>query len=197
MSAAPSNLELFERCTVGTFSSQAQAAADPAHFKSVRLVITRIWPDRPGGLWLYVEQALASDLAHPYRQRVCNVTERPDGSIVNRTSLLPGDPLRYSDGSGHPYNLASLSPEMLDGRDGCDVVLRHDGASFIGRTETRDCPSEIRGAAYATSLMRIAPGGIVSWDRGYDAAGKQVWGATKGGYVFRREKGTGTLARVQ
>jgi hypothetical protein len=25
---------------------------------------------------------------------------------------------------------------------------------------------------------------MVSWDRGWDATGAQVWGATKGGYIF-------------
>ncbi|MEY2746457.1 MAG: CpeT/CpcT family, partial [Planctomycetota bacterium] len=25
-----------------------------------------------------------------------------------------------------------------------------------------------------------------SWDRGFDAAGKQVWGSTKGPYLFER-----------
>jgi hypothetical protein len=27
---------------------------------------------------------------------------------------------------------------------------------------------------------------LVTWDRGYDAAGKQVWGSTKGPYMFKR-----------
>jgi len=187
VSPLSARLALFERCTTGTFSSRAQADADPEHFKSVRLVITRIWPERSDGLWLYVEQALASDLAHPYRQRICSVSERADGSLVSRTRLLPGDALRFTDASGRPYNLASVDAGMLDQREGCDLILRYDGRSFVGRTETRDCASDIRGAAYATSLMRSAPAGIVSWDRGFDASGRQVWGATKGGYVFRRE----------
>jgi hypothetical protein len=31
------------------------------------------------------------------------------------------------------------------------------------------------------------PGKIVSWDRGFDASGAQVWGAEKGGYIFLNE----------
>jgi hypothetical protein len=27
---------------------------------------------------------------------------------------------------------------------------------------------------------------MITWDRGFDAEGKQVWGATAGGYIFRR-----------
>lgn len=34
--------------------------------------------------------------------------------------------------------------------------------------------------------MRPMPEGPVPWDCGYDPDGNQVWGATEGGYVFRR-----------
>jgi hypothetical protein len=30
----------------------------------------------------------------------------------------------------------------------------------------------------------VGPNGMVSWDRGYNDAGQQVWGAEKGGYEF-------------
>ena len=54
------------------------------------------------------------------------------------------------------------------------------------RTPTRGngCASERSGAAYATAEVRLEPGRMASWDRGFDAAGKQVWGATTGAYVF-------------
>jgi CpeT protein len=29
--------------------------------------------------------------------------------------------------------------------------------------------------------------GMQSWDRGYDTAGAQVWGAEKGAYIFVRK----------
>lgn len=175
-----------ERSMTGVFSSRAQAASDPEHFKDVRLVMTRVWPERTDGLWIYVEQALATDLAHPYRQRVYHVTQRDDGALVSRVSTLPGDPLRFTDGSGRPYNFAQVTPETLAARDGCDVIMRESAGAVVGKTEGTGCASELRGAAYATSEVRIAPGEIVSWDRGFDASGRQVWGATTGGYVFKR-----------
>jgi hypothetical protein len=30
---------------------------------------------------------------------------------------------------------------------------------------------------------------LESWDRGFDAGGEQVWGATAGGYVFEKLDG--------
>ena len=47
--------------------------------------------------------------------------------------------------------------------------------------------SDLQGAAYAVSEAIISPQGLLTWDRGFDAAGKQVWGATKGGYDFVRQ----------
>lgn len=36
--------------------------------------------------------------------------------------------------------------------------------------------------------LYVEPDRIVSWDRGFDESGSQVWGATAGGYVFLRTK---------
>ena len=40
--------------------------------------------------------------------------------------------------------------------------------------------------AYATSEVTVSSDRIASWDRGYDQAGSQVWGAEKAAYVFDR-----------
>lgn len=58
--------------------------------------------------------------------------------------------------------------------------------SFVGRTEGNGCASELRGAAYATSEITLTASEMVSWDRGFNSAGKQVWGAPTGGYRFKR-----------
>jgi len=58
--------------------------------------------------------------------------------------------------------------------------------TYEGSTEGNNCESDLRGAKYATSEVKISKDGIISWDRGYDAEGKQVWGAEKGGYIFKR-----------
>jgi CpeT protein len=62
----------------GTFSSAAQAAADPDNFFDIRLQMVPIWTDRAepdGARWLYVEQASAEALDRPYRQRVYRVSK--------------------------------------------------------------------------------------------------------------------------
>ena len=58
--------------------------------------------------------------------------------------------------------------------------------AFYGATRENDCESSLRGASYATSEVRLFADAMHSWDRGYDADGVQVWGATAGPYEFLR-----------
>jgi hypothetical protein len=169
----------------GRFSSAAQAETDPEYL-DVRLTVTPIWTDRSDGRWLYVEQALGASLDRPYRQRVYRVVRGEDGSLESRVYLLP-DPAAYVGAGADPSRFAALSRERLVPRNGCTVVLRPDGPdAFAGSTTGRACPSELRGAAYATSEVRVTADALRSWDRGFDAEGKQVWGAEKGPYLFLR-----------
>lgn len=171
----------------GSFSSAEQAAADPENFRDIRLRSARIWPSREDGVWLYVEQASASALDRPYRQRVYRLTAEGGGVVRSRVFTLPGDPLRFVGAWRDPALLEGLAPEMLSLRDGCDVVLERVGPGrFRGSTEGTGCASELRGASYATSIVEAWPDRLETWDRGFDASGAQVWGSTAGGYVFRR-----------
>ena len=55
---------------------------------------------------------------------------------------------------------------------------------YAGGTDGKSCPSDLRGAKYATTKITMKKGELISWDQGFDANDKQVWGATKGGYIF-------------
>ena len=57
-----------------------------------------------------------------------------------------------------------------------------------GETRGTGSKSALRGASYAASEVVVTPEGIESWDRGFDADGRQVWGAEEGAYVFKRRK---------
>jgi hypothetical protein len=46
--------------------------------------------------------------------------------------------------------------------------------------------STLRGASWESSEVVLLPGVLETWDRGFDAAGQQVWGAVKGPYRFVR-----------
>ena len=171
----------------GSYSSAAQAAADPQGYRDIRLVMVPIWKDRPDGPWLYVEQAAATSLDKPYRQRVYQLVRTSPETIESRVFTLPDPPLQYAGAAQDPVKLADLTPEALTLRSGCAVVLKKSGPVWTGSTAGKDCGSDLRGASYATSEVRISLSTLESWDRGYDSAGKQVWGAEKGPYIFVRQ----------
>lgn len=170
----------------GSFSSREQAQADAEYF-DIRLHMLPIWPDRDDGRWLYVEQAVAVSQAEPYRQRVYRVSAREDGTIESAVYELT-DPLRFALAWKDPRKLDALRHEELVRKDGCEVLLRQaEPGRFVGATGEKTCASDLRGASWATSEVEITADGVRSWDRGFDEAGAQVWGATKGGYSFRHD----------
>ena len=180
----PSDLELLNSWMTGTFSSAAQAAEDP-EFLDISLQMTPIWSGRTDGRWLYVEQALRENLDRPYRQRVYRLRELVPGLFESQVFTLP-DPTAVVGAWRLEQPLADLEPTDLSERDGCAILLRRRDATFVGSTLGSLCTSDLRGAAYATSEVVITPDGMVSWDRGFSADGGQVWGSTRGGYVFDR-----------
>lgn len=187
VSAAPSSpemVEFAERIT-GKFSNREQAEANHA-FSDVRVMITPIWLHRVGAHWFYVEQWLAGASDRPYRQRVYRLTEPEPGAFAIEVYALP-DPTKWIGAWKEPDRFSDIQPRDLGARDGCAIVVHRDTAGdFSGSTEDDWCGTEIPGAAYATSQMRVAADGMETWDRAFDGSGTQVWGATAGPYQFRR-----------
>ena len=170
----------------GSFSSADQAAAD-SNFSDIRLEMAPVWENRTDGYWIYVEQASAGNLSKPYRQRIYRLTQENDSTFLSTVYTMP-DPLRFAGAFKNKDLLQSLSPDSLTERDGCAVVLtRYSGDMFVGSTAGLNCDSDLRNAAYATSIVIVSKDQIYSWDRGYDINGNQVWGAEKGGYIFKKK----------
>lgn len=192
---APGTVHHLASTMAGSYSSQAQALADP-EFRDIRLHMTPIWIGRADGPWLYVEQAAATSLDRPYRQRVYQLVatpppaddpEGPSPGLESRVFELPGDPLAFAGAWRDPARFDALSPDDLLAREGCTVHLSASGdGSYEGSTVDEQCLSTLRGAAYATSEVFISSDEIRTWDRGFDKEGKQVWGAVKGPYRFGR-----------
>jgi CpeT protein len=132
-----------------------------------------------------VEQAVAETPEAPYRQRVYRVVALGEGFFESRVYSFE-NPAAFVGAWKKPDPLAELTPEKLIPRDGCSLVLRRQGDAFVGSFLADLCPSERNGAAYATSEAVITTDTLRSWDRGFDASGKQVWGSEKGPYVFRK-----------
>jgi CpeT protein len=179
-----SDLNRLMELMTGTFTSRAQASQDSIYAPIV-LHMYPIWSDR--GAWLYVEQALASRPDQPYRQRIYHLEQLAAVRFRSVVYTLP-NPSNWVGAWREPERFDKLSPLELEVRSGCDVYLNKTGRyTFTGSTDGSTCRSEMAGAAYATSEVTITKNRIVSWDRGFDAQGEQVWGATEGGYVFKRK----------
>ncbi|MFN3874721.1 MAG: chromophore lyase CpcT/CpeT [Flavobacteriales bacterium] len=175
-------LEALAMTLEGSYTSAEQAKADSSYF-NIELEMARIWPKRKDGAWFYVEQAAAATKEKPYRQRVYHLRQVDDSTFVSEIHTIRGGE-RFFGAYKDLALQALLSPDSIDRMEGCAITLRRRGDAYMGSTDGRSCPNQRGGAAYATSEVRLEPGRMVSWDRGFNADGKQVWGAEKGGYVF-------------
>jgi beta-lactamase class D len=187
------SLERLASWMTGRFSSAAQAARDTA-FRDVRLVIVPVWRDRTDARWLYVEQAIAGREDRPYRQRVYRLMENEQGAFESAVFVLPGAE-RFAGAWREARPLAALSPDSLVERRGCSVFLYWKDGAYRGGTIGSACASDLRGAATATSEVVIESHRMVTLDRGFDAAGAQVWGSTRGGYEFAKQKAVAPASR--
>ncbi|HEX8576356.1 MAG TPA: chromophore lyase CpcT/CpeT [Flavobacterium sp.] len=164
----------------GTYSSEKQSLEDNSYY-NVFLRMVPIWKNK--GHYLYVEQAMADNQSKPYRVRIYKISQKNEAFISEIYTLK-----NEKDWIGkwaNPQDFDALSENDIELKPGCEVVLRRTGEKiFEGKTGDKTCPSELRGASYASSKVTITENQILSWDQGFDKNGKQVWGAEKGGYRF-------------
>ena len=106
----------------GVFSSEKQAKNDSDYY-DIRLKILPIWKERTDAIWFYVEQAVASMLDKPYRQRVYRLSEISKDSFESAVYTLD-NPLRFVK---HLELLQDLNPDSLSLKDGCSVFLNKVG----------------------------------------------------------------------
>lgn len=170
----------------GTFSSIAQSVEDPEYYEIV-LNMAPVWQDRNDSPWLYVEQAVASAMDKPYRQRVYHL-ERSGSNEYISTVYSFENPLEFAGAFKESAPLSTRTPTDLSLRTGCAIRVSWDDneMAFIGSTNGRDCQSSLRGSTYATSEVFLHIDRLITWDRGFDDEGEHIWGAVKGGYIFDR-----------
>jgi hypothetical protein len=175
------DLQQLKSYMTGSFNSAAQAARDTNYF-DITLHMYPIWPQREGS-WLYVEQAVTANQGKPYRQRVYKLEQRDAQTFVSHVYTIKSEK-DYVNAWKTPEKFDALALDGIELKAGCEVVLKKEGKLYKGATGEKSCPSELRGASYATSKVTVHPNKIVSWDQGFNSEGQQVWGATQGGYEF-------------
>jgi hypothetical protein len=178
-------LEILLSLMEGKFSSELQSKSDTNYF-NISLVMSTIWSERNDGKWLYVEQAVATNLEKLYRQRVYHL-QHPSKNIFTSEIYTIKDALTFAGLQNDPAKKEKLTFDLIELKDGCTVTLKKQNDIYEGGTDAAKCPSDLRGAKYATTKIVLKKGELVSWDQGFDATGKQVWGATEGGYIFIKQ----------
>lgn len=164
----------------GQYSSEAQSKRDTSYY-TISLRMVPIWKNK--GHYLYVEQAMFSKQEKPYRVRIYKISQRGDEYISEIHTLK--NEKNWIGKWKTPEAFESLTENDIELKPGCEVVLKRVGKNkFEGQTGIKTCPSELRGASYATSKVTVTENEILSWDQGFDKNDKQVWGAEKGGYEF-------------
>lgn len=164
----------------GSFSNNKQfnQPHDP-YIVDVRLKMRRIWSTRTDGYWLYVEQAYANQLTHPYRQRIYNIFIEND-TIKDDIYKIPNE-TTYVGMWNNPDAFNNLTPAQLTLKIGCGLTFnwRQTNNSFFGTTHGKNCSaSGIPGVTYLTSQSTITKTFMTSWDLGFNNNNDTVMGPT-------------------
>jgi len=179
--SASLNLNMLVTWMTGSFNSEQQSKADSSYF-NINLEMYPIWTDHTDAHWIYVEQSVAGSEDKPYRQRIYQVIDQ-DSVFISNIFKIPSHE-KFVNQFGNKVIFEMLDPSDLIMLRGCGVTLKANDTFFTGSTGIKTCPSELRGAVYATSNVLVSEKQLISWDRGFNSDGEQVWGAVKGAYVF-------------
>lgn len=180
------DFEILPTWMQGSYNSEEQSRNDSDYY-NISLEMKKIWTNNNDGYWLYVEQAVAETKDQPYRQRIYHLIFEDD-LIKSIIYSLPNEK-KFIGGWKNTEIFNDLVPDSLQERKGCEVIIKRlDENTFIGSTVEKNCSSNLRGASYATTEVTILKNTLLSWDRGYNDKDEQVWGAVKGGYVFKKIK---------
>jgi uncharacterized lipoprotein YbaY len=171
----------------GILSTAQRAAANPnvANVTMTTCRVTVANAPKPA-IYLYQEQAIADKLTQPYRQRILAISPSPTSQTIRSRSYKLADQAKW-------VNFCDRPSRQIQPQDFpivvCAVFLKPTPEGFSGTTEATGCPANVRGAVMIRNRIRLHPNGMDTWDRGYDAQGKQVWGAGDAPYQFLRPIG--------
>lgn len=173
----------------GVMDTAAQASVNPK-ISDVRMTTCQVTLADGDALQsqaivLYQEQALANDLTKPYRQRFLQLSASPVSQSVRSRSFKPAKATAWINFCNKPAVDRVVQTQDL-GIAVCSVFLRRSGDDYVGNTPVDGCPANVRGAVRIKNHIVLRSIGMDTWDRGFDAAGKQVWGAKAESYQFRR-----------
>ena len=169
----------------GTFDNREQASRDPAGFPENRLVSVLVPKSRIGlgAPVLYVEEAPARTTNRPFVRRFWRIEDAGAGKFIARV-FEPKDPIAVSGKWRDSADLAFFGLSDVLERPGCLLTFRKIEDHYDGVSEGNGCPWPLGGSRYLVSRVDAYAGRLDLWERGFDVAGRQVWGTVKGPMLF-------------
>lgn len=170
---------------VGEMNTTAQAAENPKIAKVQMTTCEVSFPNSANSVYLYQEQAIIDQLNQPYRQRFLQIKPGADGRSIESKSYKPQNAHNLINFCNKSLTQRQLKQSDL-GESVCTVILTPIEGGYLGETPPAGCPTTARGAVRITNTIILRPDGMDTSDRGYDANGRQIWGARDNFYQFRR-----------
>jgi CpeT/CpcT family (DUF1001) len=139
--------------------------------------------DDLNSVYLYQEQALATKLNQPYRQRILKIIPLANNLVESKAYKLKNKTQFINFCNQLKDNKILAKNDLTESV--CSVFLRPVVTIYIGETPPEGCVANVRGAVKITNKIILHSQGMDTFDQGFDAEGKQVWGAVNDSYQFR------------
>ena len=173
------------RWMVSDFSNQAQAYANPPFFAHIRVCMRPLPSDLLDGTSLFLEQAYDFMLNQPYRLRVIRLRLVDDHIELENFKVKEQE--KFYGASRNPDLLSTLTADVIEKMDGCDMNVVWKGSYFEGQIKPgKACIVERKGKiTYLDNSFEITPQKLTSYDRGRDPQTDElVWGSIAGPFEF-------------
>lgn len=163
---------------VGKYSNQNQAKFDSS-YPMVHLNIQPVKVNQDNNNWLLFEFSNSSNDFDSCFKFLFQIFELNDSVVVFK-------PFQFSSNQTN-WNIEKTNFNELTPKMGCAIFLKKVSHHlFVGQTHGIDCKINEKANGFQTISLSLNKNEINWWNIGYDSLGNQVWGNTKGGYIFNK-----------
>ena len=125
--------------------------------------------------YVYVERSEKENPNQLSDQQVYKLESDGSGGFVVRVHALESPQLFKGKGI-MPSFFDQYDTDILTESEGCSLYLiKHADGSYSGSTRLDHCKNSKNGSAYITTTVKVKEDSMMFWEKGYDAAGKQLW----------------------
>ncbi|POY34677.1 hypothetical protein C3K47_19020 [Solitalea longa] len=171
----------------GRFTNEDQARFS-LDTKPESFVMKQIWAEKEDdGFWLYGERFRTDSTNLPHQQFVWHVKQADQNryfiEVFEPKTSIPS----VTDWKSKMPLFAGVSDTMLV-KVSCPLyIVRKTMIEFTGGTKANTCVAGLpANAVYKSIELYFSESTLMFWERGYNTAGKLVFGSDKGGTVFRK-----------